>query len=39
MRSGAKLGDDYCSMALPIIQKQLAKAGVRIAWVLDEIFQ
>jgi hypothetical protein len=39
MPSGAKLADDYCRMALPIIQRQLAKAGVRIAWTLNEIFR
>jgi nuclease S1 len=37
MRSGARIGDDYLRMAIPIIQKQLAKAGVRAAWILNEI--
>jgi hypothetical protein len=30
IKSGTALGDDYCMMALPIIQIQLAKAGVRV---------
>jgi hypothetical protein len=38
MRSGTKLGDDYCRTALPIIQRQLAKAGIRVAWILNRIF-
>jgi nuclease S1 len=37
MRSGARIGDDYLRMAIPIIQKQLAKAGARTAWILNEI--
>jgi hypothetical protein len=36
--SGTKLGDDYVRMAAPVIQEQLAKAGIRIAWTLNEIF-
>jgi nuclease S1 len=39
MKSGTKLGDAYCWFALPIIQKQLAKAGIRVAWTLNEIFK
>jgi hypothetical protein len=39
MKSGTKLGDDYYRMALVIIQKQLAKAGIRTAWMLNEIFR
>jgi hypothetical protein len=39
MRSGSKLGDEYVVRAIPIIQVQLAKAGIRIAWTLNEIFQ
>ena len=39
MTSGTKLGDDYCNMALPMIQKQLAKAGVRVAFILNSIFK
>ena len=39
MPSGTALSDDYCCMALPLIQKQLAKAGIRVAWMLNEIFK
>ena len=39
MKSGTKLGDDYCRIAFPIIQRQLAKAGIRIAWMLNQIFR
>jgi hypothetical protein len=39
MQSGTKLGDDYCRMALPIIQRQLSKAGIRVAFTLNEIFK
>jgi len=39
IKSGANLGDDYFRMALPIIQKQLAKAGIRVSWMLNEIFR
>jgi hypothetical protein len=39
MKSGTKLGDDYYRMALPTIQRQLAKAGIRTAWTLNEIFK
>jgi hypothetical protein len=35
---GARLGDDYYKFALPIIQKQLAKSGIRIAYMLNGIF-
>jgi hypothetical protein len=33
------LRDDYCRMALLIIQEQLAKAGFRVAWMLNEFFR
>ncbi len=39
LRSGAKLGDDYCIFALPIIQRQLAKSGVRVAATLNAILK
>ena len=39
MKSGTKLGDDYYRMALPIIQRQLAEAGTRIAFVLNRLFK
>jgi nuclease S1 len=37
--SEARLGDAYYGMALPMIQAQLAKAGVRLAAMLNEIFR
>ena len=39
MRSGARLGNEYYRFALPIIRTQLAKAGIRIAFVLNTIFR
>jgi nuclease S1 len=39
LRSGAKLGNNYCNFALPIIRRQLAKAGVRVAATLNAIFK
>jgi hypothetical protein len=39
MMPGALLGDDYYRVSLPIIQRQLAKAGIRTAWVLNSIFR
>jgi hypothetical protein len=38
IRQGARIGDDYCRAALPLIQKQLAKASIRTAWILNQIF-
>jgi hypothetical protein len=39
MAKGARLGSEYHRFALRIIQKQLAKAGIRIAYVLNGIFK
>jgi hypothetical protein len=39
VKLGTKLDDSYCQMALPVIQLQLAKAGVRVAWVVNQIFR
>jgi hypothetical protein len=39
IQPGTALGEDCCRMALPIIQEQLAKAGVRLTWILNEIFR
>ena len=39
LRSGARLGKSYNDFALPVVQMQLAKAGVRVAAVLNELFQ
>jgi len=38
IRSGARLGNEYYRFALPVIRTQLAKAGIRIAFVLNAIF-
>jgi len=37
--SGTKLSDEYCRYALPVIQLQLAKAAVRLASLLNQIFR
>jgi|WetSurMetagenome_2_1015567.scaffolds.fasta_scaffold28308_4 hypothetical protein len=39
MKSGTKLGDECYGLAPPVIQRQLAKAGIRIAGTLNEIFR
>jgi hypothetical protein len=39
MRSGARLGNEYCRFALPVIRTQLAKSGIRTAFVLNAIFR
>jgi hypothetical protein len=39
IKPGARLGDEYVRFALPIIQKQLAKAGIRTAFTLNRIFK
>ncbi len=36
---GARLGEEYCRTALPIIQRRLTQAGVRLAWILNQIFR
>lgn len=38
LRPGARLGDDYYRFALPAVRTQLAKAGIRITHVLNDIF-
>jgi hypothetical protein len=38
IKPGARIGNEYCRAALPIIQKQLAKAAIRTAWMLNQIF-
>jgi hypothetical protein len=38
MKPGAGIGAEYCRTFLPAIQKQLAKAAIRTAWILNEIF-
>jgi hypothetical protein len=39
MRSGTRLGNEYYRFALPVIRTQLAKAGIRIAFLLNTIFR
>ncbi len=39
MRPGARLGNEYYRFALPLIRTQLAKAGVRTAFILNAIFR
>jgi len=39
IRPGAKLQTEYYSFAFPILREQLAKAGIRLAYVLNEIFR
>ncbi len=39
MPRGSRIGQEYCNFALPIIQKQLAKSGIRIAFMLNNVFR
>jgi nuclease S1 len=39
MKSGSRLANPYYEFALPVIQKQLAKSGIRIEFVLNGIFR
>jgi hypothetical protein len=38
IKSGQKLRDAYLEVSLPVVRQQLARAGVRLAWVLNEAF-
>jgi hypothetical protein len=38
MGKGVRLASEYHRFALPLIQKQLAKAGIRIAYVLNNVY-
>jgi hypothetical protein len=38
LKPGTKLGEDYLKTVLPIAERQLAKSGVRLAFVLNKIF-
>jgi hypothetical protein len=38
VEKGADLGDDYVSRAVPVLDRQLAVAGLRLARVLNEAF-
>ena len=35
---GTKLGDGYQVASLPVARRRLYQAGVRLAWVLNEVF-
>jgi len=39
IRPGTRIGSDYSRAALPVIQVQLAKAAIRTAWMLNQIFR
>jgi len=39
MESGTKLVEEYCRFALPIIQRRLAQAGIRVAVTLNAMFK
>jgi hypothetical protein len=39
LKSGTKLDEGYYKLALPILRQQLARAGVRVAWMLNQIFR
>ncbi len=39
LKPGTKLDEAYYQVALPIVRLQLARAGVRVAWMLNQIFR
>jgi len=39
LKPGTKLGEEYLSGCPPIVRMQLARAGLRLAWVLNQIFR
>jgi hypothetical protein len=39
LKPGTKLGEEYYRVALPIVRLQLARAGIRVAWMLNQIFR
>ncbi len=39
MRPGTRLGEEYYRFAFPIVQQQLAKAAIRLAYMLNELFK
>ncbi len=39
LRAGTARGEQYVRFALPIVQRRLAQAGVRLAAVLNKIFE
>ena len=38
LKPGTRLGEEYYQLALPIVRLQLARAGVRVAWMLNQFF-
>ena len=38
IKSGQKLADDYYKANLPVARRRLCQAGLRLAWVLNEVF-
>jgi len=39
IRPGTTLGEEYCRFAPPIIQRRLAQARVRLAWMFNQMFK
>jgi hypothetical protein len=39
IRNGDRLGQPYQDANLPLAERRVAQAGVRLAWILNEIFQ
>ncbi len=39
IKPGTRLGEEYCRFALPIIQRRLAQAGIRLAWTLNQLLK
>jgi len=39
LRLGTELDQGYYRFVLPIIRQQLARAGHRVAWMLNEVFK
>lgn len=38
LKPGQKLGDQYLNASVPIVRRRLAQAGMRLAWVLNDVF-
>jgi hypothetical protein len=38
LKPGQKLGNEYQAAHLPVVRKRLAQAGLRLAWVLNEVW-
>ena len=39
LKPGEQLGDEYFRLALPIVRPQMARAGVRLAQMLNQIYR